>query len=51
MARRSLVGRAGERFDLVESVAPSEHQLQEVLKMNPQLIPTADLGLDGRLAL
>ena len=49
MPRRFLVERAGERFDLVESPAPSEHHLQEVMKMNPQLIPADDLGLDGDL--
>jgi len=47
MPRRFLVERAGEHFDLVESPAPSEHHLQEVMKMNPQLIPADDLGLDG----
>ncbi len=47
--RRFLVERAGERFDLVESPAPSEHHLQEVMKMNPQLIPSDDLGLDRDL--
>jgi len=30
MPRRFLVERAGERFDLVESPAPSEHRLQLV---------------------
>ena len=49
MPRRVLVDRAGERFDLVESPALSEHHLQEVMKMNPQLIPADDLGLDGDL--
>ncbi len=49
MPRRFLVERAGEHFDLVESPAPSEHHLQEVMKMNPQLIPADDLGLDGDL--
>ncbi|KQV24813.1 endonuclease NucS domain-containing protein [Yonghaparkia sp. Root332] len=49
MPRRFLVERAGERFDLVESPAASEHHLQEVMKMNPQLIPADDLGLDGDL--
>lgn len=49
MPRRFLVERVGERFDLVESPAPSEHHLQEVMKMNLQLIPTDDLGLDGDL--
>lgn len=49
MPRRFLVERAGEHFDLVESPAPSEHHLQEVMKMNPQLIPSDDLGLDGDL--
>ena len=46
MPRRFLVECAGEHFDLVESPAPSEHPLQEVMKMNPQLIPSDDLGLD-----
>lgn len=49
MPRRFLVQRAGEHFDLVESPAPSEHHLQEVMKINPQLIPADDLGLDGDL--
>ena len=49
MPRRFLVERGGEHFDLVESPAPSEHHLQEVMKMNPQLIPADDLGLDGDL--
>lgn len=49
MPRRVLVDRAGERFDLVESPAPSEHALQEVMTMNPQLIPADDLGFDGDL--
>lgn len=49
MPRRFLVERDGEHFDLVESPAPSEHHLQEVMKMNPQLIPADDLGLDGDL--
>lgn len=49
MPRRFVVERAGEHFDLVESPAPSEHHLQEVMKMNPKLIPADDLGLDGDL--
>jgi hypothetical protein len=49
MPRRVLVNRAGERFDLVETPAPNEHALQEVMKVNPQLIPADDLGLDGDL--
>ena len=47
MPRRVLVNRAGERFDLVETPAPNEHALQEVMKVNPQLIPADDLGLDS----
>jgi len=49
MPRRVLVERATESFDLVEVAAPSEHALQEVMKSNPQLIPSDDLGLDGDL--
>jgi hypothetical protein len=36
-------------FDLVEVPASSEHDLQEVVKKNPQLIPAEDLGQDGDL--
>ena len=46
MPRRFLVDRASEHFDLVESPAPSEHHLQEVMTMNPQLIPADGRGLD-----
>jgi RecB family endonuclease NucS len=49
MPRRFLVERAGDHFDLVESSAPSQHHLQEVMKMNPHLISADDLGLDGDL--
>lgn len=49
MPRRVLVERSGEFFDLVEVPAPNEHHLQEVIKTNPQLIPSDDLGLDGDL--
>lgn len=41
--------REGESFDLQESPAPSEHHLQELLKAQPQLIPSEDLGIDGDL--
>jgi hypothetical protein len=36
-------------FNLVEIPAASEHDLQEVVKSNPQLVPAQDLGLDGDL--
>lgn len=49
MPRRVLVEQSGEFFDLVEGPAPNEHHLQEVIKTNPQLIPSDDLGLDGDL--
>lgn len=49
MPRRVHVDRAGELFDLTETPAPSENYLQEVVKANPQLIPSDDLGLDGDL--
>jgi hypothetical protein len=49
MPRRVLVERPSESFDLVEVPAPSEYDLQEVMKANPQLIPSDDLGLDGDL--
>ncbi len=49
MPRCILAERADDHFDLVESPAPSEHHLQEVMKMNPQLIPSDDFGLDGKL--
>lgn len=49
MPRRVQVQRSGESFDLVETPAPSEHYLQEVVKASPQLIPSDDLGLDGDL--
>lgn len=49
MPRRVLVAKDGVSFDLVESPAPSEHHLQEVVKLHPQLIPAEDLGLDGDL--
>ncbi len=49
MARRVLVARSEQLFDLIEVRAPSEHHLQEVVKASPQLIPSDDLGLDGDL--
>lgn len=49
MPRRVLVHRRDQFFNLVQVPARDEHQLQEVMKMNPQLIPTDDLGLDGDL--
>lgn len=49
MPRRVLMQRDGETFDLVESPAPNEHHLQEVMKSQPQLIPADDLGIDGDL--
>jgi hypothetical protein len=47
--RRVLIQRADETFDLVETPAPDEHHLQEIMKSQPQLIPADDLGLDGDL--
>ncbi len=41
--------RGAETFDLVEVPAPNEHHLQEIMKSQPQLIPSDDLGLDGDL--
>lgn len=41
--------RDGETFDLLEVPAPDEHHLQEIMKSQPQLIPSDDLGLDGDL--
>ncbi len=49
MPRRVLVQRSDESFDLIETPAPNEHHLQEVMKSHPQLIPADDLGLDGDL--
>lgn len=49
MPRRVLVRRSDESFNLVEVKAPDERSLQEVIKANPQLIPSDDLGLDGDL--
>lgn len=49
MPRRVLMQRGGETFDLVEVPAPNEHHLQEIMKSQPQLIPSDDLGLDGDL--
>ncbi|MGI8949654.1 MAG: hypothetical protein ACR2FV_17095 [Ornithinimicrobium sp.] len=43
--------RETDTFNLVEVAAPSEHALQEVMKANPQLIPSDDLGLDGELVV
>lgn len=49
MPRRVLVSTSDSSFPLVESPAPSEHSLQEVVKANPQLIPAEDLGFDDDL--
>lgn len=49
MPRRVLMERDGGTFDLIESPAANEHQLQEVMKSQPQLIPSDDLGIDGDL--
>jgi len=49
MPRRVLIQRGGEVFDLLEVPAPDEHHLQEIMKSQPQLIPSDDLGLDGDL--
>jgi hypothetical protein len=44
-----LVSTADGPVDLVETPAASEHDLQEIVKANPRLIPTEDLGLEGEL--
>jgi hypothetical protein len=49
MPRRVWVTGVHGEFDLVEVPAPDEHDLQDVVKRNPQLIPAEDLGLDGDL--
>lgn len=49
MPRRVVMQRDGEFFDLQESPAPNEHHLQELMKSQPQLIPSDDLGIDGDL--
>lgn len=50
MPRKILVtgGPVGP-IDFVETHAGSEHELQEILRGNPQLLPAEDLGLDGEL--
>lgn len=47
MPRRVLVHRPHESFDLVEVPAPNERSLQAVIKVNPQLSPSDNLGLYG----
>jgi hypothetical protein len=49
MPRRVLVRSPTESFELVEVPAPSEKDLQEIMKANPTLIPAEDLGHDGDL--
>ena len=49
MPRRVLVRGSTEKFDLVEVPAPNEKHLQEIMKVNPALIPAEDLGHDGEL--
>jgi hypothetical protein len=49
MPRKVVVHQTMDSFDLVEVPAPNEHHLQEIVKANPQLIPSEDLGLDGDL--
>ena len=49
MPRRVLINQGGVTFDLLEVPAPNEHHLQEIMKNEPQLIPSDDLGLDGDL--
>jgi len=49
MPRRVLLQGESGTVDLVETPAPNEHHLQEVIKANPQLIPAEDLGIDGDL--
>ncbi|WP_328327621.1 hypothetical protein OHA70_01405 [Kribbella sp. NBC_00382] len=49
MPRRVLAQGPDGSFDLVEVPAESEKALQEIVKLNPQLIPSDDLGLDGDL--
>lgn len=49
MPRRIWINNGQDSYDLVEVKAASEHDLQEVIKLQPQLIPAEDLGLDGDL--
>jgi len=49
MPRRVLVNQGYERFDLVEQLAANELELQDVVKNNPQLLPSDDLGFDADL--
>lgn len=50
MPRKILVtGGSAGAIDLIEVAASNEHELQEVLRANPQLIPAEDLGLSGDL--
>ena len=49
MPRRVLINQGGKTFDLLEVPAPNEHHLQEIMKNEPQLIPSDDLGLNGDL--
>ena len=50
MPRKILVtGGSAGAIDLVEVAASNEHELQEILRANPQLIPAEDLGLSGDL--
>lgn len=51
MPRRVLMQRETDTFNLVEVAAQSEHALQEIMKANPQLIPSDDLGMDGELVV
>jgi RecB family endonuclease NucS len=49
MPRRVLVRSPTSAFNLLEVPTANEHDLQEVVKANPQLLPAQDLGLDGDL--
>jgi hypothetical protein len=47
MARRILMRREDQAVELVERMADSEAELQDVLRRAPNLVPIDDLGLDG----
>ncbi len=51
MPRRVLVQRGETRFDVVERPASNELALQEVVRANPQLLPSDDLGFDNDLVV
>lgn len=49
MPRKILVTGDSGLIDFVEVAAESELELQDLLRANPQLVPAADLGLEGDL--